>query len=66
MLYAAYAIDDENYSKAFKQYRKEWVEGHIVWIVVLLLALFLIPMAIGRLHKIRHDIETADIFIVDQ
>lgn len=21
--------DDENYSKAFKQYRKEWVEEHI-------------------------------------
>ena len=66
MDYFEIKYDDENYSKAFKQYRKEWVEGHIVWIVVLLLALFLIPMAIGRLHKIRHDIETADIFIVDQ
>ncbi|MCR5676057.1 MAG: hypothetical protein K6G16_10160 [Lachnospiraceae bacterium] len=66
MDYFEIKYDDENYSKAFKQYRKEWVEGHIVWIVVFLLALFLIPMAIGRFYKIRHDIETADIFIVNR
>ena len=26
-------LDDDNYSKAFKQYRKEWVEDHIVIII---------------------------------
>ncbi len=66
MDYFEIKYDAENYSKAFKQYRKEWVEGHIVWIIVILLALFLIPMSIGWVHKTRHDIETADIFIVDQ
>ena len=57
--------DDENYSKAFKQFRKEWVESNIVIIVIVLLALFLIPLGIGRFRKIRHDIDTADIFIVE-
>ena len=66
MRYFEVKYDDENYSKAFKQYRKEWVEEHIVWIVVILLALFLIPLGIGRWHKIKHDIATADIFIVDK
>nr|MCR4850100.1 hypothetical protein [Lachnospiraceae bacterium] len=53
--------DDENYSKAFKQYRKEWVEEHIVIIVVVLLALFLIPIGIGKYKDIKHEIEIADI-----
>lgn len=54
--------DDENYSKAFKQYRKEWVEDNIATIVIVVLALFLIPMIIGRVKDIRHEIDTADIF----
>ncbi|MCR5675090.1 MAG: hypothetical protein K6G16_05200 [Lachnospiraceae bacterium] len=66
MDYFEIKYDDENYSKAFKQYRKEWVEEHIVWIVVVILALFLIPLGIGRYRKIRHDIATADIFLIDQ
>ena len=66
MDYFEVKYDDENYSKAFKQYRKEWVEEHIVWIVVIFLALFLIPLGIGRVRKIRHDIETADIFLINQ
>ncbi len=54
--------DADNYSKAFKQYRKQWVEEHIVLIVIIVLALFLIPMGIGRLKFIKHEIDTADIF----
>ena len=54
--------DAENYSKAFKQYRKQWVEEHIVLIVVIILLLFLIPLGIGRLKFIKHEIDTADIF----
>ena len=27
---------------------------------------FLIPLGIGRVRKIRHDIETADIFLINQ
>ena len=46
MDYFEVKYDDENYSKAFKQYRKEWVEEHIAVIVIVLLAIFLIPMGI--------------------
>lgn len=62
MQYFELKYDDENYSKAYKQYRKEWVEEHIVQIVIVVLALFLIPMGIGKYKDIKHEIETADIF----
>ena len=62
MDYFELKYDDENYSKAYKQYRKEWVEDHIVIIVVVVLALFLIPLGIGKVRKIKHEIDIADIF----
>ena len=54
--------DDENYSKAFKQYRKEWVEDHIVWIIVGILVLFLVPMGIGKIRALKHEIDTDEYF----
>ena len=63
MDYFELKYDAENYSKAYKQYRKEWVEDHIVIIVIVILALFLIPLSIGRVKRIRHEIDTADIFV---
>lgn len=63
MEYFELKLDEDNYSKAFKQYRKEWVEEHIV---VLFLGAFLvlsIPLVIDRVKKIKHEIDTADIFI---
>lgn len=62
MDYFEVKYDDENYSKAFKQYRKEWVEEHIAVIIIVLLALFLIPMGIGKIKSLKHEIDTADIF----
>ena len=62
MDYFELKYDDENYSKAYKQYRKEWVEEHIVIIVVVVLALFLIPLSIGKVKAIKHEIDIADIF----
>ena len=62
MDYFELKYDDENYSKAYKQYRKEWVEDHIVIIVVVILALFLIPLSIGKVKAIKHEIDIADIF----
>lgn len=62
MDYFELKYDDENYSKAYKQYRKEWVEEHIVIIVIVILALFLIPLGIGKVKKIKHEIDIADIF----
>ncbi len=55
--------DDENYSKAYKQYRKIWVEDHIGLIFVVIIVLFIIPMAVGRVKKVKREIDVADIFI---
>lgn len=62
MDYFKYKYDDDNYSKAFKQYRKEWVEDHIAPIVIVIVLLFAIPMIIGKIKAIKHEIDTADIF----
>lgn len=62
MDYFELKYDADNYSKAYKQYRKEWVEEHIVIIVVVLLVLFLVPLSIGRIKDIKHEIDIADIF----
>ena len=62
MDYFELKYDADNYSKAYKQYRKEWVEDHIVIIVLVILLIFVLPLGIGRVKKIRHEIETADIF----
>lgn len=62
MDYFELKYDDENYSKAYKQYRKEWVEDHIVAIVIVVLAAFLIPLSIGKIKSIKHEIDIADIF----
>ncbi len=63
MKYFELKYDAENYSKAYKQYRKIWVEEHIGWIVAVILALFLIPLSIGKVKSLRHEIDTADIFV---
>lgn len=62
MEYFKVKYDADNYSKAFKQYRKIWVEENIVKIVIVLLALFLIPGGINKVKKLKHEIATADIF----
>lgn len=53
--------DRDNYSKAYKQYRKEWVEDHIAIIVIVILALFLVPMGIGKYKSMKQEVANADI-----
>ena len=62
MEYFKLKYDVENYSKAFKQYRKEWVEDHILWVIILILALFLIPGVIKFVKKAKYEIKTAEYF----
>lgn len=62
MDYFELKYDDENYSKAYKQYRKEWVEDNIVWIVIFILAIVLIPMTIKKVKSTIYEVENADIF----
>lgn len=62
MKYFRLKWDDDNYSKAFKQYRKEWVEEHIGWIFLAVFLLFILPMIVGRVKKVKFQIDTAEIF----
>lgn len=61
MEYFKLKLDDENYSKAFKQYRKEWVEEHIVIIFIIVFLLLVVPLAIGRVKEIKRQIDKAGI-----
>lgn len=54
--------DADNYSKAFQQYRKIWVEENIAWIIAGLAVVIIIPLVIGKIRKIKYEIDTADIF----
>lgn len=62
MDYFELKYDDENYSKAYKQYRKIWVEQHIVWIIIFILAITIIPMSIRKCKSLIYEVENADIF----
>ena len=65
MDYFEVKYDAENYSKAYKQYRKEWVEEHIGWIIAAVLILFLVPFVFKRVRKIREELRTDDFFIYE-
>lgn len=54
--------DRDNYSRAFKQYRKEWVEENIVLLFVAAFVVLVLPLIIGKIKSIKHEIDTADIF----
>ncbi len=54
--------DADNYSKAFKQYRKEWVEENIAIIFILVVFVLCVPLLIGKLKALKWEIDHADIF----
>ena len=62
MQYFEVKYDDENYSRAYAQYRKQWIRQNIIGIVVIILCLFLVPMAISRVYALKEEIDNADIF----
>ena len=66
MDYFELKYDAENWSKAYKQYRKEWVQENIAVIVAVILALFLIPIFIGRIRSVKREIDKADIFQLEK
>lgn len=46
------------YSKAFKYYRKEWVEKNFAWLAILVLVLILIPLVVRWVKFIKWEIST--------
>ncbi|MBQ3155471.1 MAG: NHL repeat-containing protein [Clostridia bacterium] len=58
MDYFKMANDRENYGRAFRFYRKEMVEANILWIVVVLALVLIVPIALGKVKKMRMEVET--------
>lgn len=56
MQYFKLAHDDENYGRAFKLYRKEWVEKNIWWILLILAAVVIIPLTIGKIKRTKWEV----------
>lgn len=63
MDYFELKMDDDNYSRAFKQYRKQWVEEHIGIIMTVIILLLVVPLLIGKIRRIKQEIDKSDIFI---
>ncbi|MBR4332183.1 MAG: NHL repeat-containing protein [Clostridia bacterium] len=57
MEYFKMAHDRENYGRAYRYYRKQLVEQNIGWIVAGLACLVIIPLAVGRVKKMKWEVE---------
>ena len=58
MDYAKVKRDRRNYSKAFKYYRKEWIERNIGWIMGVIITLIVISFVIKIVKKIKWELDT--------
>ncbi len=56
MDYFELAHDVDNYGRAYKLYRKEWVEKNVWWMMLILAAVLIIPLAIGRVRKMKWEV----------
>ena len=56
MDYFKMARDRDNYGRAFRFYRKIWVEENIGWLVVLIAAVLLIPVVRSSIKKMRMEV----------
>ncbi len=61
MDYFKLAHDRENYGRAFKLYRKEWVEGNIGWIIAVAAVLLIVPLALGRIRKLKGEVNAHEL-----
>ena len=57
MEYFKLKLDYKNYSKAYKLYRKEWVEDHIVYIFIVLVALLVIVFVKNAFKRVKKEVE---------
>jgi len=57
MEYFEMAHDRENYGRAFRLYRKVWVEENIGWMVIVLAALLILPLIKRSANKMRMEVE---------
>ena len=56
MSYFKMAHDRSNYGRAFKLYRKVWVEKNIWWIVLAAAVILIVPLALGRRKRMKWEV----------
>lgn len=54
------AHDRQNYGKAFRLYRKVWVEENILWMVIVVIALVAVALVRSANHKMKAEVEAYD------
>ncbi len=57
MEYFEMSHDRENYGRAFRLWRKEWVEQNIGWVVILLAAVMILPLVRRSIKQMRMEVE---------
>ena len=50
--------DRRDYSKAFKYYRKEWIEANIGWMVVVIIILVVVSFVTKIVKKIKWELDS--------
>ena len=50
------AHDRDNYGRAFKLYRKEWIEKNALWLFLGLAVLLIVPLIIGRFRRMKWEV----------
>ena len=56
MEYFELAHDKENYGRAFKLFRKQWVETNVWWIVLIIAVVLIVPLVIGRIKRAKWEV----------
>ena len=56
MDYFKLAHDRENYGRAFKLYRKEWIERNVWWVILIVAVLLIVPLVIGRIRRTKWEV----------
>lgn len=56
MEYFRMAHDRENYGRAFKLYRKEWIEKNVWWLFGGIAVVLIIPLALGRRKRMKWEV----------
>ncbi len=57
MEYFEMANDRDNYGRAFRQWRKIWVEENIGWVVIVLAVVMIVPLIIRQIKKMKMEVE---------
>ena len=56
MDYFELAHDVDNYGRAYKLYRKEWVEKNIWWVMLIIAVLLIVPLITGRIKRMKWEV----------